>query len=247
MKQLEIQNELDEARKAKELIEKEVRLKELSTKQQISELEMKSIRSQMNPHFIFNSLQSIQTFMLQKNTDEANTYLLKFAKLMRIVLENSQYQEVPLNEDLQALELYMQLESLRLNYPFTYQIELDESIDADLIKIPPLILQPFVENAIWHGLQYKTESGHINIFISKTNNGLACKVEDNGVGRDTSKKVSQPMLMKRESLGMKLTEERLNILSELKRVKAFFNITDLFNSENKPIGTRIEVSLPTDL
>lgn len=213
----------------------------------IAEMEMKALRSQMNPHFMFNSLQSIQTFLLQKNTEEANKYLIKFSKLMRIVLENSQYQDVPLKEDLKALELYMQLEALRLKYSFTYEIKLDESVDQESATIPPLILQPFVENAIWHGLQYKEETGHINIFIRKVNNTLVCTVEDNGIGRDLNKKVGQPMLLKKESLGMKLTEERLKILSELKKMKACFNITDLFNSENKSTGTRIEVSLPSDV
>ncbi len=163
---------------------------------------------------------------------------------MRLVLENSQHAEVPLNEDMQALELYMQLESIRLKHPFTYQFHIDESVDIENDSIPPLILQPFVENAIWHGLQYKTESGHINIYISKKDNALYATVEDNGVGRDMSKQVAQPMLLKKESLGMKLTEERLKILNELKNVKAQFDITDLFTNDNKAAGTKVELSLP---
>jgi hypothetical protein len=229
-----------------ESINNQTKREKAELNQQVSITEMKALRSQMNPHFIFNSLQSIHTFLIQNNTEDASTYLLKFSKLMRIVLENSQHQEVPLKEDLEALELYMQLESLRLKYPFTYEVKMDESIDEESTSIPPLILQPFVENAIWHGLHFKEEPGHINIFIRKINNDLICTVEDNGIGRDLSKKVKQPMLMKKESLGMKLTEERLKILSELKKVKANFNITDLFNSNNKPSGTRIDVSLPTE-
>ena len=197
----------------------EQKQKETSLSLQVSETEMKALRSQMNPHFIFNALQSIQTFLLSHKSEEANAYLLKFSKLMRLVLENSQHSEVSLKEDMQALELYMQLESIRLQHPFTYQFHIDKTVDVESDSIPPLILQPFVENAIWHGLQYKNEPGHIDIFISKKNNALYATVEDNGVGRDMSKQVAQPMLLKKESLGMKLTEERLKILNELKKVR----------------------------
>jgi LytS/YehU family sensor histidine kinase len=205
---------------------------------------MKALRSQMNPHFIFNALQSIQTFLLNHKTDDANLYLLKFSKLMRAVLENSQFRDVPISDDLKALELYMQLESIRLPHPFTYAFHIDEAIDADETTIPPLILQPFVENAIWHGLQFKESPGHIDIFISKNNGSLVAAVHDNGIGRDMSRKVAQPMLMKKESLGMKLTEDRLRILSDTRKVKAHFNIIDLFNNQNKPSGTKVELSLP---
>jgi len=136
-----------------------------------------------------------------------------------------------------------------LPHPFTYQFHIDESVDVESDCLPPLILQPFVENAIWHGLQYKPEAGHINIFISKKDNALYATVEDNGVGRDTSKQVAQPMLpmnigMKKESLGMKLTEERLKVLNEVKKFKARFTVTDLFTKDNQPAGTKVELSLP---
>jgi tetratricopeptide (TPR) repeat protein len=222
----------------------EQKQKETSLSLQVSETEMKALRSQMNPHFIFNALQSIQTFLMSHKSEEANIYLLKFSKLMRLVLENSQHSEVSLKDDMQALELYMQLESIRLPHPFTYEFHIDESIDLENDTIPPLILQPFVENAIWHGLQYKEQSGHINIYIRKRDNALYATVEDNGVGRNMSKQVQPPMLIKKESLGMKLTEERLKILNELKKIKAEFKITDLFTKDNQPAGTKVELSLP---
>lgn len=224
----------------------EQRQKEAEFKQSVSDVEMKALRAQMNPHFIFNALQSIQTFLLKRNPEEASVYLLKFSKLMRLVLENSQYPEVPLNEDLQALELYMQLESQRLMDPFTYQIKVDDDIDAEAVKIPPLILQPFIENAIWHGLQYKEEAGYIHIHIRKQNDMLLCMVEDNGVGRVMSKALRTPVFMKRESLGMKLTEERLRIVSQLKKIRAYFNVADLWTTDNKPGGTRVELFLPLE-
>ncbi|MEO8150820.1 MAG: tetratricopeptide repeat protein [Bacteroidia bacterium] len=222
------------------------REKETSFNLTVSETEMKALRAQMNPHFIFNTLHSIQNFLTKNNPDRAEDYLVKFSKLMRLVLENSQHREISLSEDLQALELYMQLESIRLPHPFTYQFHIDKSVNVQSDTIPPLILQPFVENAIWHGLQYKTEPGHISIYINKKDNALIAIVEDNGVGRDLSLKAEQPMMLKKESLGMKLTEERLKILNELKKIKAQFKIIDLFTNENKPAGTRVELSLPLD-
>ncbi len=218
--------------------------KEMALNLQVSETEMKALRSQMNPHFVFNALQSIQTFLLSHKSEEANIYLLKFSKLMRAVLENSQHREISLEKDLQALELYMQLESIRLQHPFTYKFHVDESVDLEEMTVPPLILQPFVENAIWHGLQYKDKAGHIDIYLIKKDNALFATVEDNGVGRDMSKKVEYPMLSKKESLGMKLTEERLKILNELKKIKAQFKITDLYTKDDKPSGTKVELSLP---
>jgi len=226
-------------KRRRDAIEKQ---KETSFNLQVSETEMKALRSQMNPHFIFNALQSIQTFLLNHKSEEANTYLLKFSKLMRLVLENSRYQEVPLKDDLRALKLYMQLESIRLPHPFTYTIHLDETIDPETTTIPPLILQPFVENAIWHGLRNKNEAGHIDIYISEKDQVLHSVVEDNGVGRNGSKGSEQPI--KKESLGVKLTEERLKILNEQKKTKAQFKVIDLFTEENRPAGTRVELSLP---
>lgn len=211
---------------------------------QVSETEMKALRSQMNPHFIFNALQSIQTFLIRNQPEDANLYLLKFAKLMRAVLENSLESEVSVKRDLQALELYMQLESIRLPYPFTYTIQIDDNIDPEQALIPPLILQPFVENAIWHGLQHKKGPGHISIFIKRIGNTLVATVEDDGVGRDMSKKVEKPMLMKKESLGIKITEERLRILNDQKKIDSGFEISDLFSSTKEPLGTRIDLRIP---
>ena len=207
-------------------------------------MEMKALRSQMNPHFVFNALQSIQTFLISNKSEDANHFLLKFSKLMRAVLENSLHSEVPLKDDMQALELYMQLESIRLKDPFTYSIIIDDDVDPDTDALPPLILQPFVENAIWHGLQYKKGPGHISIHISKENNVLKAIVEDNGIGRSMHSRVSRPNLLKKESLGMKLTEERLKVLNSVKKTSARFKIIDLFTTENVPSGTKVELSLP---
>lgn len=218
--------------------------KETALNLKVSENEMKALRSQMNPHFIFNALQSIQTFLMSHKPDDANNYLLKFSKLMRLVLENSQYPEVPVKEDIQALELYMQLESIRLPHPFTYKIHIDNSVDPESDTILPLILQPFVENAIWHGLQYKPSAGHIDISLAKKENVLYGAVTDNGVGRGNAEKNINPIFAKHESLGIKLTQDRLNTLNETRHIDANFTITDLFDEKHKPAGTKVELSLP---
>lgn len=218
--------------------------KKAELQQKISETEMKALRSQMNPHFIFNALQSIQTFLMAHKPDDANAYLLKFSKLIRLVLENSQLSGVSLKDDMRALELYMQLESIRLTYPFTFKFHVDEAIDVEETTVPSLILQPVVENAIWHGLQYKPAPGHIDIFISNVNDALVAVVQDNGIGRNAARKEIRHLLVKQESLGLKLTEDRLKILNEPGNVNTEFRIVDLFNNDNTPAGTRVEILLP---
>lgn len=212
---------------------------EAELKSQVSETEMKALRAQMNPHFIFNSLNSISDYIAKNKTDLADEYLTKFAKLMRIVLENSERKEVPLSEDLKALEFYVQLEALRLNNKFTYEIKVDDDIDREATLVPPLILQPFVENSIWHGIAKKREEGKICIYIKKEGEMINCIVEDNGIGRQTAEGITT---LKdntgRRSLGMKITNERIDIINKVRKAKATVKLTDL------PQGTKIEVRLP---
>ena len=213
---------------------------------QVLQTEMKALRAQMNPHFIFNSLQSIKKYVMENDKVNASEYLSKFARLMRLVLENSREQEVPLESDLAALELYMQLESLRFENRFQYCIEVDPGIDKENTLIPPLMLQPFAENAIMHGIKDK-EDGLIKINIHAENdNMLRCIVEDNGAGRETPA-VAEENNRKRKSLGLKIMQERLNIINQLKKAKAAVNIFDLKDAENKPGGLRIELLLPLQL
>ncbi|MEO8150825.1 MAG: tetratricopeptide repeat protein [Bacteroidia bacterium] len=219
--------------------------KENELKRHAAEVDMKALRSQMNPHFIFNSLNSIQNFINSNDSENANEYLVKFAKLVRMILENSRKQEVELSEDLKALELYMQLESLRLKCGFDYEIKIDDAIEPDNVLVPPLIVQPFVENAIWHGLQYKKERGKITIAFSRMNNELVCIVEDNGVGREAATVAKQKtMPEKKQSLGMQITKERINLYNNLKNTNAFFEIVDINHIENNNSGVRVLLHLP---
>lgn len=211
----------------------------------VAQINNKALRAQMNPHFIFNSLNSIQDFINTNDSKNANTYIVKFAKLVRMILENSRKQEVLLSEDLHALELYMQLESLRIQNGFDYDITIDSMLDVDNTLVPPLIIQPFVENAIWHGLQHKKERGKISIYINKKENNLECIVEDNGVGRIAALEAKQfRTTHKQKSLGMEITSERIKLYNNIKNSNAFFEISDLFNSENVVSGMRVLLLLP---
>ena len=209
----------------------------------VEQVNNKALRSQMNPHFIFNSLNSIQNFINANDSENANEYLIKFAKLVRMILENSREQEIELSKDLKALEIYMQLESLRLKHGFDYKINIDSNIDADNVLVPPLIIQPFVENAIWHGLQHKSERGKIEINISQKNNELLCIIEDNGLGRKAALKIANQLSPeKRKSLGMQITAERISLYNNIKNVKAFFEVEDIV-SDNQT-GVRVKLHLP---
>ncbi len=213
---------------------------EAELKSEISDTEMKALRAQMNPHFIFNSLNSIGDYITKNNTQLADEYLAKFAKLMRLILENSEKKEVPLADDLKALELYMQLEALRMNQKFTYQIKVDDEIDIENTLVPPLLLQPFVENSIWHGISNKDGVGKILVHIKKEGEMINCVVEDDGIGRKQAAEKSE-ITESKKSLGMKITKARIDILNKVKNATAAVHLFDLAQ------GTRVEVKLPLAL
>jgi LytS/YehU family sensor histidine kinase len=198
---------------------------------------MKALRAQMNPHFIFNSLNSIADYIDKNETATAADFTTKFAKLMRMVLENSEQSEIPLADDLKALELYMDLERFRLKNKFDYQIKSDKTIDMDNTLIPPLILQPFVENSIWHGIAKKEGKGNIVVYIKQENGMINCIVEDDGCGMKELKTITN----EKKSLGMKITKARIDILNKIKNANASVNV---INKEN---GVRAEVKLPLSL
>lgn len=219
---------------------RDVRQKQIETLSElkIKDTELKALRLQMNPHFIGNALQSVQHFLKEHKPEEAEEYLIKFSSLMRAVLTNSEVDVIPLTKEIETLEWYMQLENLRMNYPFTYKIDIDKSLNADEIFIPPNIIQPIVENSIKHGLIPKNANGKILISIIKLNGNLIISVEDNGVGRKNSTKENN--LFSKESMGIKITRERL---TRLKNKNSRLEITDLI-SNNIPAGTRVQIILP---
>lgn len=209
---------------------------EAEFKAHANDTELKALRAQMNPHFIFNSLNSISNYISKNNLHAADEYLTKFASLMRSVLENSDLKEVSLEEDLKVLELYMQLESVRLNHKFTYEITVADDIDKENTMIPPLILQPFVENSIWHGIAQKEGKGKIIITIKKEKNMINCTVDDNGVGLKPNGNQLQ-----RKSMGMKITKSRIEIINKIQKTNASVRVLNLDD------GARAEVRLPLQL
>lgn len=212
--------------------------------------ELHALRSQMNPHFIFNTLSSIQSFITKNSSKDAVFYLSKFSKLMRATLENTKKQKIAIKDEIEILELYMDLERLRLANKFDYKISVEEEIDVQFEQIPPMLLQPYVENSIWHGISHKKEVGLIKITFKLVNeNLLKCEIEDDGIGRkkamEINKEPSDSYRKNKTSLGMSITKERLEIINSLKSSKLNVNIIDL-EVNNNATGTRIELFIPLD-
>ncbi|HMQ77055.1 MAG TPA: tetratricopeptide repeat protein [Flavobacteriales bacterium] len=202
-------------------------------------LETQALRSQMNPHFIFNALNSISAFVQGHDPDKATRFLSRFARVMRAVLENSRRSEVPLQDDLEALRGYMELERMRMDGRFDLRIEVDPAIDAQEVLVPPLVVQPFVENAIWHGMAGKEAGGLITLKVERRGDRLVYIVEDNGMGRMARREhqANEPPA-KKTSLGTTITRARLDLVAKQHGRPAGFRTIDL------PQGTRVEVELP---
>lgn len=217
-------------------------IKEITFQRQITELEMKALRAQINPHFLFNCLNSINRMIVKGEHENASQYLRKFSKLVRLIVENVESGRVSLENELALIESYIQLEELRFKGKIGYEISIDENIERGNVFLPPMVLQPFVENAIWHGLMHKENNGRIKIAVSETKESLLCTIEDNGVGRGHSKELRQDDEGKTKSLGIKITEERLRLLNR-KRIEDLVRIVDLW-SNDEAAGTRVEITIP---
>ena len=229
----------------KALASKNEEIQEVNFKRQLTELEMKALQAQINPHFIFNCMNSINQMILDGDNKNASKYLTKFGKLIRMVLENAESTEVSLKDELTLLEAYIQLEALRFNGEIQHKIEIIGAIDLENTYLPSMVLQPFVENAIWHGLMHRKDTGNgkIGISIEQEGEQLVCTIEDNGVGRQKAFELQQRSVYKSKSLGLKITEERLKLLSkELHR--QLIQITDLKNQAGEALGTRVTVNIP---
>ena len=212
--------------------------------QDINEYKQKILRQQMNPHFIFNTLNSIQYFLLDEDITSSLTYLTKFAKMMRIVLDNSQQTFVPIEDEIRGLDLYLELESLRFEESFDYKITIDSDINTFEYKIPALLLQPYVENSIRHGLLHKKSKGMLEVHITKNDDFLICTIEDNGVGRKRAEEIKMSKGPLNKSLGSKITEDRIKVLNSLYSEEIDIHYIDLEDSEGRPNGTRVEIKLP---
>ena len=215
--------------------------KETANKLKISETELKALRLQINSHFIFNAMQSVQNYLRDNKPEEAEKLLIMFAKLTRAILENSEKEEIPLKKEIEVLEWYMNIENKRMTYPFNYKFTIDDNIDKDETFVPPNILQPFIENSIIHGFAHKNETGNINIRIFKNDKDLHIIIEDDGIGREASKLLKKIDETK-ESWGMKITSERFSNLNTKNKGNSGFKIIDMKEDE-RATGTRIEINL----
>lgn len=207
------------------------------------QLEQKALQLQMNPHFLFNSLNSIQGLILGSDIDAAVHYLSKFSQLMRITLSNSVESFIPLVNELNALMLYIELETFRFGERFDFSIKIDPKIDQEFTEIPPMILQPYVENAIIHGLLNRTSKGKLLIELVLEGQNLICVIQDDGVGRKKAIELREQSGIERVSKGMAITSERLTILNHFSNDIYSVKIIDLFDEMGDPSGTRVEVNI----
>ncbi len=217
----------------------------LEKQKRILTLEQDVLRNQMNPHFIFNALNSIKHYIINNEQKNAVHYLNKFSKLVRKILESSTLKEVTLQEELETMDLYMNIENIRFSNEINYSINVDENLDLSRIKVPPLVLQPFLENALWHGLSSKKGDKTINLSVFKPSKDfIQIDIEDNGIGRKASSTIKSNKIINRKSIGIELTKERLNNF-----IKDFHNpfsliFNDLFDENKKPKGTKVALKIP---
>jgi ligand-binding sensor domain-containing protein len=224
-----------------ERADREKKLSELQNR--TSQLEMHALRAQMNPHFLFNSLNSINRFIIQNNTDQASAYLTKFSRLMRLILQNSQNERVPLENELEALKLYLELEAVRFDHHFTYSVKIDDHLDVSVVKVPPLIVQPYAENAIWHGLMHKDEKGHLLIEILKEDDFLIFRITDDGIGRQKAAELKSKSASSHKSMGMKITADRISNMKQKHPNQNYIQIKDLVLDDGTPAGTSVEIKI----
>ena len=205
-------------------------------------LALKSLRSQMNPHFIFNALNSVNSFISKSDERSANKYLADFSRLMRTVMESSQKDFILLSGEVQILDLYLNLEHFRFKDKFDYEFIVDESIDTDSFEVPPMLIQPYIENAIWHGLRYKEEKGNLMVRISSRNGMLEVIVEDDGIGRRRSFELKTKHQKEKESTALKNIENRLKILNDTYKVSISVSIDD--KDKESGSGTVVRMVIP---
>ncbi len=235
----------------KQRLEHELKLQHLESKKNIIEfqqkatdLEMQALRAQMNPHFIFNCLSSINRFILINKTEEASDYLTKFPRLIRMALQNSEKSLITLDNELEALRLYLDLERLRFKNAFNYSITFINTIDSYAVFIPPMLIQPFAENAIWHGLMHKKGIGCLEITFCADDKTLTCAIVDNGIGRNMAAALNSRSAEQNKSMGIDITTGRLALLNKSKDEAAVLNIEDLMDNEGNGCGTKVILTMP---
>ncbi len=210
---------------------------------EVSNLKLDSLRSQMNPHFIFNALNSIKAYLIENNTEKAVYYLNKFAKLIRKILESSRTESISLQEELDTIDLYMSIENIRFEQKIDFKIQVDQTINLSQIKIPGLLLQPFIENSLWHGLMLKEGNRTITIEIYKEFKSIKLAVTDNGIGRQRAKENKAGKTFKTDSFGLQFAKERIDYFNRSENTNYSFKIIDLYDNDKNSVGTRVEFEL----
>ena len=207
---------------------------------EMSDLKMTVLQTQMDPHFLYNSLNSINNFVLQNDIEKASDYITKFSRLIREILKNSSSLSIPLEDDLGVLGLYVRLEQMRMVGGFDYVVTIDDNINLKEIKVPPLFMQPYVENAIWHGFSNYDGYKKINLSIYDEDDKIRCEIMDNGIGIDQSKYGKKIMEGKRKPFGLKVSEDRIKLLYENQNV--YVIIEDISDDTNT--GTKVTLKFP---
>jgi LytS/YehU family sensor histidine kinase len=209
-----------------------------------AETRLLALRMQMSPHFVFNSLSAVNHFILQKDAEQASALLTKFSRLLRQVMENVKTEWVLLRQELDALRLYLELEQLRCDYRFEVCLHVSDEVNPDAVRLPPLLLHPFVENAIWHGLLHKP-SGQplLQIDCWKAGDYLMLRVRDNGIGRAASGMLCRNDLVRHKLYGIQSTHERLAIVNQVFGSDAQLRIEDMFHAAGEPAGTSVTIAL----
>jgi ligand-binding sensor domain-containing protein len=213
-------------------------------KDELNKFRQRALSAQMNPHFIYNSLNSVQSYILKNEREKSSTYLAKFGKLMRRILENSQNPVISLSEEIEALKVYVEMELVRFRDSFNFHLNIDKDVEIKEIDVPPLIIQPYVENAIHHGLRMKKGEKNVWIHISRQEDNICIAIEDDGIGRKESQRIRERSNNRLKSFGTEITDKRLSLFKELYKNEVGIKILDIegIDKESKK-GTRVEISI----
>lgn len=221
-------------------------LKEADYKNRLNDITYTALQSQMNPHFIFNCLNSIKLYAEQNNAQAASLYLTKFSRLIRMILEHSRAAGILLSSELDLLQLYLEMENMRFKDKLRFNIIVDSEVETDFIEIPPMLIQPYVENAIWHGLMHKPEGGSLSIHfaLDDKEHMLHVTITDDGIGREKAAMLKSKITAQHRSYGMRVTAERIELLNEKHKMKASIDIEDLKDASGGVAGTKVTIKLP---
>lgn len=221
-----------------------IRQNKINARNEKLQLEQKLLRTQMNPHFIFNSLSSVQNFIVKQDDTKASIYLSRFSELVRSILNNSMEEQITLEEEINTIENYLELQKVRFPQKFSYSIELDEKIESESIVIPPMLAQPFIENAIEHGIKHKGSKGNIVVRFKMNEQTLVYEVEDDGIGREKAQEILKKQNKNHKSLATSITQERIKVLNKKLKHKITLEIRDLKDNTGTGTGTKVIFEIP---